>query len=417
MDRSVVSRLAPAVYNGSVLEYASEMEADTTMHDRLAYCTNVHPGSNLEMTREALQTYACAVKAKYAPEHPMGIGLWLSAATARELVSQPDRLEEFAAWLAEQGLVPCTFNGFPFGDFHQPVVKHRVYQPAWWEETRAEYTGHLARILDALLPPGASGTISTLPIGWPDRTDPVEHLRSAAQRLEDAVQLLHELSDQRGRRIILCLEPEPGCILQSSRDVVDFFQTYLWPRRERSWWSRHLGVCHDICHSAVMFEDQHEALRTYREADIPIGKVQISSAVRMWLEGIPREHRQAARDELAAFAEPRYLHQTVWRSEASETRFFEDLPDALAEPDGLEQIEWRTHFHVPIFLKQIGHLETTQDEIGRFLGELGKDEVLHFEVETYAWSVLPDELKGIELADGIAREMAWAAVHLFHKTL
>jgi len=33
----------------------------------------------------------------------------------------------------------------------------------------------------------------------------------------------------------------------------------------------------------------------------------------------------------------------------------------------------------------------------------------HFEVETYAWSVLPAELRQQELADGIAAELLWFA--------
>jgi hypothetical protein len=64
------------------------------------------------------------------------------------------------------GLVAYTINGFPQDDFHQKVVKHRVYRPAWWEPARLEYTRDLVRILDRLLPSGVSGSISTLPIGW-----------------------------------------------------------------------------------------------------------------------------------------------------------------------------------------------------------------------------------------------------------
>ena len=33
----------------------------------------------------------------------------------------------------------------------------------------------------------------------------------------------------------------------------------------------------------------------------------------------------------------------------------------------------------------------------------------HFEVETYAWSVLPDSLQVGQLSDGIANEMRWFA--------
>jgi hypothetical protein len=31
----------------------------------------------------------------------------------------------------------------------------------------------------------------------------------------------------------------------------------------------------------------------------------------------------------------------------------------------------------------------------------------HFEVETYAWNVLPEELRVDDLAEGIAKEMQW----------
>ena len=36
----------------------------------------------------------------------------------------------------------------------------------------------------------------------------------------------------------------------------------------------------------------------------------------------------------------------------------------------------------------------------------------HFEVETYAWNVLPEEHQVANLADGIAKEMAWVKKRL-----
>lgn len=385
------------------------------MHERLAYCTNVHPGRDLETTQAALAQHTLEVKSRFSPDSPMGVGLWLSAQTVGELSTRPARLEDFAEWLDQHGLVPCTLNGFPYGDFHDEVVKLAVYRPEWWDADRADYTIRLANTLDLLLPAGKAGTISTLPIGWPVADDMESRLAQAAIQLEGVVQHLHELHESRQRRIVLCLEPEPGCILDTSQDVVDFFERYLWPRRSPDWWSGHLGVCHDICHSAVMFEPQAEAIETYRQHNIPVGKVQVSAAVRMWLEGRSEQDRFAARAELAEFDEPRYLHQTVWRSEAGATEFFEDLPLALADARGLEQSEWRTHFHVPIFLRNFGALESTQDEIDQWMAEIGQDEVIHYEVETYAWSVLPEELQVDSLADGIAREMAWAALRVMPK--
>src|SRR5438876_1543595 len=131
----------------------------------LAYCTNVHAGADLATTRANLERYALAVKARFSPNESMGIGPWLSAAAARKL-REDRQVEPFGAWLREVGLVPFTFNGFPHGDFHQAVVKHRVYEPTWWDPARLDYTLDLIAIQDALLPAEMMGSISTLPIAW-----------------------------------------------------------------------------------------------------------------------------------------------------------------------------------------------------------------------------------------------------------
>src|SRR5262249_55954653 len=134
-----------------------------TMH--FGYCTNVHAGADLEQTQANLERYARAIKRRVSPNARMGVGLWLAASAARKLVGE-GQLGAFAAWLAEAGLVPFTLNGFPFGDFHQAVVKHRVYEPTWFNPARTEYTRNLIAILHGLLPPGMEGSISTLPIAW-----------------------------------------------------------------------------------------------------------------------------------------------------------------------------------------------------------------------------------------------------------
>ena len=101
----------------------------------------------------------------------------------------------------------------------------------------------------------------------------------AAQHLDQVIQRLARLEADTGRLIYVCLEPEPGCVLQRSEDVVRFCEDVLWPVSSRSDAQRYLRVCHDICHSAVMFEDQHEVLARYADQGIKVGKVQVSSAV------------------------------------------------------------------------------------------------------------------------------------------
>jgi sugar phosphate isomerase/epimerase len=368
------------------------------------YCTNVHAGADLPTTRANLERHTLEVKRLVSPDHPMGVGLWLCAEAARSL--RQSGLDDFAAWLREVGLVPFTFNGFPYGDFHQPIVKHRVYEPTWADPKRLDYTLDLVAIQDALLPPGMEGSISTMPIAW-GRQPPDALFQAAAANLRRLADALARLEAEQGRTIYVCLEPEPGCVLHRADDIVRFFDAHLGTDPAVR---RHLRVCHDVCHSAVMFEPQEEALRTYAAAGVLIGKVQVSSAIQLDFKPLSPTQRVEAVQQFRAFAEDRYLHQTSVRAPGEASVLHEDLPrllDAVADPAALES-EWRTHFHMPIHQTRFGHLSSTQDDILALLTACRRhSDVRHFEVETYAWSVLPPALRPARLADGIADEMRW----------
>lgn len=372
----------------------------------LGYCTNVHAGADLAQMRANLEWYAVRVKERVSPNEPMGVGLWFSARAARELIAS-NGVEAFRDWLGERGLLPYTLNGFPHGDFHDPVVKHRVYQPDWTTRERYDYTLDLARILATLLPEGAlgsEGSISTLPLGWPslmgDSPAGLEAAKEACgRRLHDLVHALARLELDTGRMIHLDLEPEPGCAFDTAPGVVRFFEDHLLGTQDDLSVLSYLRVCHDVCHSAVMFEPQVEALATYRKAGIKVGKVQLSSAVRADLAN------PQALEALAGFDEPKYLHQTMVKADGR-PRMYEDLPLALREAP--RKGAWSVHFHVPVYLADVGEFASTQACIGELLAALRpEDEVHHFEVETYAWGVLPEPLRVGDLSEGIARELKW----------
>ncbi len=385
------------------------------MERRLGYCTNVHAGPDLEQTRQNLERYALAVKQRFSPDTPMGVGLWLAAPAARSLlIDDALAIESFREWLEEKGLVPFTFNGFPHGDFHQAVVKHRVYEPTWRDLDRLDYTRDLIEIQHQLLPEGMSGSISTLPLAWGQPASTDADFEQDAWQLEQIAEHLAALEDETGRRITLAIEPEPGCVLQRSEDVVRFFEKHLLPHRDEDVLRRYITVCHDICHASVMFEEQADVLARFRAAGIGVGKIQVSSAVALRLDDLPASERPAALAQLAGFNEPRYLHQTVIRqTPESEPVFYEDLHLALtqagSDPANLRG-EWRVHFHVPIYLERFGRIDTARPEILACLAECATHPTTdHFEVETYAWGVLPAELRQADLAAGIAEEMGWFA--------
>jgi hypothetical protein len=58
-------------------------------------------------------------------------------------------------------------------------------------------------------------------------------------------------------------------------------------------------------------------------------------------------------------------------------------------------------------MASIGVLGTTQEEIRPAIALALGAGVKHFEVETYAWTVLPEHLRPVELAAGIADELRW----------
>ena len=368
----------------------------------IGYCTNVHAGRTLDEMKHNLRQNAPTVRKALDLEGPLGVGLWLPANVAREIVACHGA-GDLKQWLTDLGVEVFTMNGFPYGDFHGRSVKHEVYRPDWRTPERLAYTLDLARILTGIRLTGEAG-ISTLPLGWGPWLPTDDDVAAAAVNLLRAARELADIEQETGVLIHLDLEPEPGCTLQRAADVVKLFERHLLTGTDDDLVRRHLRVCHDICHAAVMFEDQAGMLAAYDSVGVQVGKVQVSSAVRARFDD---GEAHTVRSELERFREQRYLHQTMVRTgDDAEPVFYEDLPDALASAPGAG--EWRVHFHVPIFLERLGPLETTAHEIDTWI-ELVRDrpEIRHFEVETYAWDVLPPSLAGVDLAEGIAHELTW----------
>jgi hypothetical protein len=70
--------------------------------------------------------------------------------------------------------------------------------------------------------------------------------------------------------------------------------------------------------------------------------------------------------------------------------------------------EWRTHFHVPVFLDDLGEFKTTRFAIEEALAFHKKHPLSdQLEIETYTWDVLPDNLKTGDIVDYVQRELEW----------
>ncbi|MCH5670529.1 metabolite traffic protein EboE [Streptomyces gilvus] len=368
----------------------------STVH--LAYCTNVHPAETLDGVLAQLREHCEPVRRRLGRDR-LGIGLWLAKDAAHALVTDPSALRGLRTELDRRGLEVVTLNGFPYEGFGAEEVKYRVYKPDWADPERLDHTTALARILAGLLPDDVTeGTISTLPLAW--RTayaqDRAEKARTALVTLAERLDALCELT---GRSIRVGLEPEPGCVVETTGDAIDPLTRIGHDR---------IGVCVDTCHLATSFEDPHTALDALTEARVPIVKSQLSAALHAEHPRLP-----AVRAALAAFDEPRFLHQTRTLAAAG-PHGTDDLGEALASGALPDTAPWRAHFHVPLHAAPAAPLTSTFPVLRAALSRLvGGPHPLthHLEVETYTWQALPPELRPrgrAQLADGIAAELTLA---------
>ena len=114
-------------------------------------------------------------------------------------------------------------------------------------------------------------------------------------------------------------------------------------------------------------------------------------------------------DLLAPFTDTVYLSQTMERRGDGPIRRFLNLRDAMTcwEP-GDEPTEWRTHFHVPVFLDDLAGLGTTQFAIVEALAKHRAAPVSdQVEIETYTWDVLPAQFKTGDIVEYLERELDW----------
>lgn len=368
----------------------------STVH--LAYCTNVHPAETLDGVLAQLRDHCEPVRKRLGRDR-LGIGLWLAKDAAHALVTDPSALRGLRTELDLRGLEVVTLNGFPYEGFGAEEVKYRVYKPDWADPERLEHTTDLARVLAGLLPDDVTeGTISTLPLAW--RTvyddDRAARAHAALTTLAERLDALEELT---GRSIRIGLEPEPGCTVETTADAIAPLTAIGHPR---------IGVCVDTCHLATSFEDPRTALDALAAARVPVVKSQLSAALHA-----EHPHLPEVREALAAFDEPRFLHQTRTLTAAG-LRGTDDLGEAVKEDALPDASPWRAHFHVPLHAAPDAPLTSTlpvlKDTLTRLVG--GPHPLTsHLEVETYTWQALPPELRPrarAQLADGIAAELTLA---------
>ena len=384
----------------------------------LAYSTLVHPGDTWAEMRESLETYAPAVKARLSPDSSYGLSLRISAASAATLTADPAERARLRQWLDEHDMYVYTVNAFPYGPFKGRVVMEQVYEPDWATEDRVRYTCQVADILAEVTPDTVNPSIQTAPLAFRPKVTTADDVDALTENLMRVVAHLIELERRTGRRVKLALEPEPYCFLETTEETVRYFQEHVWsgagtdrlarltglPASEVVGLARrHLGIVFDICHQSVEFEDIAASLRLLHDTGVPIFKLQAAAA--LWVPEVTPEAVAA----LETFTDTIYLSQTTESRNGELTRFL-NLSDAIAawRSDPTGRREWRTHFHVPVFLDDLGEFRTTRPGIVAALRVHAETPLSdHLEIETYTWDVLPAHLKTGDVTDYVSRELEW----------
>ncbi|OUL18195.1 metabolite traffic protein EboE [Nostoc sp. 106C] len=395
---------------------------DSKFH--LTYCTNIHPGESWVEVFANLEKYIPHLKSRLSPQAPFGIGLRL-ADTASKQILEKDNLAQFQAWLTQEDLYVFTLNGFPYGGFHHQIVKDQVYVPDWSTQERLKYTLNLTKILAALLPEELDGGISTLPLSykpwWGDDQQTWDIvLKNSCFHIASVVAEMVRIQNYTGKLLHIDLEPEPDGLIENTSEVIDFYQNWLLPiggnylahklnieqNLAESKLLEHVRLCYDTCHFSVEYEQPHSVFERLQSAGIKIGKIQISAAIQVKIPA-DVEQRSLITERLQPFAESTYLHQVIERRSDGTLYHYPDLISALPYLEQSLAEEWRTHFHVPIFIRDYQILQSTQDDIVTILHLLQKNNACHhLEIETYTWDVLPSEMK-IDLLTSIQREYEW----------
>lgn len=341
---------------------------------RIGYVSNAFPGETMEELVATVTGPLRRVRDRLCGVGPLGLELRLSAAGAAELSESPAKRERLCEALAAGGFEVVSFNAFSPSAFNSRRVKEDAYRPTWLEIERSGYTRRVADIFAEILPLGGSGSVSTSPGSFKAFDEGEELLTPIAEAYAEMAHYLAEVEERRGRHILLSIEPEPGCTMETTEELIDFFERRL----------------------------------------LTAGRQRLATQ-----RGCSQAEDREALTELARFSSSPYMHQIVGVDAEGRACLREaDLPKLLAGSvpfDGCREL--RVHFHLPLYLERLGELDTTALEARsavRYVVEHGLCDTTI--LETCTWKLLeryPGLVGEGGVEEAVAEEIRWACERLF----
>lgn len=349
---------------------------------RLGYALNAFPYHTLAELWDCLETDILLLKERVSPTAPFPIELRLSEPLVRELTGDRAALARLKHFLDVHVFALVTVNAFVLPRFHGQPVKERVYLPAWHEsDVRRRFTCDALDLVADLAPPEQEFVSASVPFG---ALKPVTMVQIAPPILRAAAHA-QQLHARTGRRAVVALEPEPGLTVETTPEIVAFFDQHV-PADLRPY----LGVNFDLSHQLVQFEDLGASLALLRRQEIPLAKIHVTNAAELPAPLQPFYHDSV------------YLHQVCGVDAAGRRAYF--ALDWPASPPPAEIVTFRVHYHLPVCPSA---LPSTLAAVDHFLRAIAPQlpPAIPLIIETYTW---PQRLGGrAHLVDNIARELEW----------
>ncbi|QQG46733.1 MAG: metabolite traffic protein EboE [Candidatus Azosocius agrarius] len=383
----------------------------------LLYCTNIHNGEFWKDILYVLKFHSRKLRNILLNYDAFGIGLRISNFAVLDL-NKFSYILELKKWLMCNNFYIKSLNGFPYGFFSSNYIKDDVYFPNWSNFNRYLYTRRLILFFSVILGKYNNGGISTVPISYKYFVYNFIYNNvyiKSVKYLCNLIILLFNVYFNKKILLHLDVEPEPDCVVSNTSDFIFFFKKWLISRCEIylvlffPFYKKnvifsifdYIKICFDFCHSAVQFETLKQSFNSIFIFDVNFGKFQISSALKLDLKFYNNINI------FSYLPETPYVHQVIGNTFYGDIITYKDISLSFLFLYKKNFMEYRVHYHVPIFLEFYGIFESTQKYIIDIINFIkNKKGNFLFEIETYTFDILPCYLK-LNVLYSLKREYEW----------
>lgn len=358
----------------------------------LTYCSNIFKEKTWQKLFYKIKSYVTDLKHVFKKIN-IGLSLCLSNSLINEIKKNHNQ-ENIINWIKKKHLYISSINGFVYQTFHKKKIKEYIYFPDWTSKKRLNFTKKLINILKNIIKKKYDGSISTLPISydiWVKNYHKSYILYKSSKNILNTIKLLIKTKKQQKISIHLDIEPEPHCTIETYKQIKIFFEMWLIPLYKQFFITKkkiiytHIKICYDICHFIVNFEDYKKVLNSIQKTNIQIGKIQLSSALKINLQN---KIKKPLLTTLKQLNKSPFLHQIRIKKKDKIKKYL-DIKYIFNNLKQKKNAELRIHCHAPLYEKIYKNIKTTQKETKTTLKYfLKKTRIKHIEIETYTYNII-----------------------------